>query len=302
MNSVVPIPGAAKAIREFAAGKRTADTRWCDWCIPLHFGGTSDPFQPCEKDYRCTMNALEAFAQTQYPFVFSTKGALVAEPEYLAVIRECNCVAQVSMVSPKFDRIEPGAPTFEQRLVMLKKLKPNVKKLVIRIQPVMLEVVGTLKRDIPRMAEVGADAIIVEGLKLDKKFAGSVKLGSDFAYKADELKAAFEQIKERAHDAGMEFYSGENRLRFMGDSLNCCGIDGVAGFAGNSYNLCHRYNGIKAEPTEGMKQPKTANCFSAIFQSEAARSKIGDFKNACFAQVMEHKELKKLTEKQLKIC
>ena len=31
----------------------------------------------------------------------------------------------------------------------------------------------------------------------------------------------------------MKFYSGENRLRAMGDSMTCCGIDGLEGFKGN---------------------------------------------------------------------
>ena len=34
-------------LKNFIEGKRGRDTSWCDWDIPLHWGGMSDPFQPC---------------------------------------------------------------------------------------------------------------------------------------------------------------------------------------------------------------------------------------------------------------
>lgn len=33
----------------FIKGNRSINTNWCDWNIPLHWGGMSDPFQPIEK-------------------------------------------------------------------------------------------------------------------------------------------------------------------------------------------------------------------------------------------------------------
>lgn len=61
-------------------------------------GGVSDPFQPCERYYRMSYNALRVFAETKYPFVVSTKGRIIAEPEYLELLKKCNCVVQISMV------------------------------------------------------------------------------------------------------------------------------------------------------------------------------------------------------------
>ncbi len=44
--------------------------------------------------YEC----LQLLTETKYPFVVSTKGRLVAEPEYIELLSKCNCVVQISMV------------------------------------------------------------------------------------------------------------------------------------------------------------------------------------------------------------
>lgn len=41
-----------QALLNFIKGQRTAETNWADWKIPLHWGGVSDPFQPCEAIHR----------------------------------------------------------------------------------------------------------------------------------------------------------------------------------------------------------------------------------------------------------
>ena len=42
-------------LKNFIEGKRGRDTSWCDWDIPLHWGGMSDPFQPAEKVFGAHM-------------------------------------------------------------------------------------------------------------------------------------------------------------------------------------------------------------------------------------------------------
>ena len=99
------------ALRSFIQGKRCRDTAWCDWNIPIHWGGMSDPFQPIEKNIKASYECLKLLAETKYPFVVSTKGRLVADPEYLELLARCNCVVQVSMVCSKYDPLEPGDTT-----------------------------------------------------------------------------------------------------------------------------------------------------------------------------------------------
>ena len=68
-----------QSLRDFIEGKRGYETRWVDWNIPIHWGGMSDPFQPIELKERVSYECLKVFADTQYPFVVSTKGRLLAQ-------------------------------------------------------------------------------------------------------------------------------------------------------------------------------------------------------------------------------
>lgn len=62
-----------EAMRSFIEGKRNRETAWCDWNIPIHWGGMSDPFQPVEKNirasYECLKQRAEALAKARGLFV-----------------------------------------------------------------------------------------------------------------------------------------------------------------------------------------------------------------------------------------
>lgn len=283
ISDVKPL-NCIKQLKSFIGGGRTKITNWCDWDIPLHWGGMSDPFQPCEKKYRISRKALEVFEETGYPFIVSTKGALIADSEYLGIIENCNAIVQVSMIAPRYDSIEQGCPTYEERLRMLEKIAPNCKRLIVRIQPYTTDVLRDVLGNIPRLADSGAYGIIIEGMKSVKKVGNMVKVGGDYAYPSDVLRSHFQMIRDKAHENGLAFYSGENRLRSMGDSLTCCGCDGVDGFKANRYNLSHILNGDDVEPTDRMRQKTTGSAFRAIMQNSVA-GKICD--NSSMVEMME---------------
>lgn len=255
-----------KPLQDFVQGKRTETTKAFDWNIPLHIGGMSDPFQPCEKEQRRTLKALEYLAETKYPFVISTKGELVCAQEYMDVLKDCNCAVQISMVGSSYDKLEPGAPTFERRLEMLEKVSSVCKRAIVRVQPYFHEVLNEVITNTARYAEHGAYGIIVEGMKFVTAKKGLVKVAGDYVYPAKLLKYDFEKIKKAAHENGLTFLCGENRLRQMGDSLTCCGVEGLDGFVPNRYNLSHIMNGDVREPAEGMKKKGSARCFKACEQ------------------------------------
>ena len=245
-------------LRSFIEGKRGNETEWCDWNIPIHWGGMSDPFQPVEKQIRASYECLKLLAETKYPFVVSTKGRLIADPEYLDLLAQCNCVLQISMVCSKYDRLERGTPSYEERLAILKTVSARVQRTIVRIQPYMPEVFHDVMKNIPRIAEAGAYGVIVEGMK---------------------------------------FYSGENRLRAMGDSMTCCGIDGLPGFRPNEYNLCMLMNGKNPEPTEKMKEVGTGGPFKTLNQSAGSGRKIA--KQSFYGLMQE--ELAKKTDYHRKV-
>ena len=283
-------------LRNFINGKRTKETSWCDWNIPLHWGGMSDPFQPAERKHKLSLECLKVFKETQYPFVVSTKGKLICEGEYFELIKDCNCVIQISLVSPEYDRIELGAPTFEERLEMIRKLSPH-KRVNVRIQPYMVEVHDSIMTSIERIADAGAYGIIVEAMKFVKKKDGLVRVGGDWCYPMDELHERFIEMRSAAHARGMKFYSGENRLRTLGDSLNCCGTDGLEGFVGNKYNLNHILNDRVEEPTPAMLEKGSAAVFGNLFQMAGASQLLREYS---FRDVM-LSELKNKTEYYMEI-
>ncbi len=262
------------SLKSFIDGNRNDTTNWCDWKIPIHWGGMSDPFQPIEKKIRASYECLMLLAETQYPFVVSAKGRLVADPEYLEVLAHCNAVVQVSMVCSKYDKLERGCPTYEERLVIVEKLAQRVKRVVVRIQPYMPEVYRDVMNNIPRLAKAGVYGAVVEGMKFFKGKEGMVKVGGDYCYPLATLRRDFENIRAECHRNGLKFYSGENRLRAMGDDMCCCGIDGLDGFKGNDYNLCMLLNGKKPDATEKMKEVGTGGCFKALNQSAGSTRKL----------------------------
>ena len=282
--SVVSPENCINVLKSFINMKRGIETKWCDWKIPLHWGGVSDPFQPLEKKYKVSYNVLRVFLDTQYPFIFSTKGALSATREYLDIIKDCLCVAQISMVCDKYDILEPGAPNYNERLKMAEAFASVGKRVIARIQPFMPEVLNDVLNNIPKLKNVGVYGVVVEGMIFVAKKPGLVKVRGDWCYPEDVLYRCLKKIKEVCHLNHLSFYSGENRLRTMGDNLCCCGIDGLNGFVGNNFNIMHLKRGEPVIPTQKMREIGTAQCFRGIQQE----STYGEFckKNSFFTVMM----------------
>jgi len=140
----------------------------------------------------------------------------------------------------------------------------------------MPEVFRDVIKNIPRLAEAGVYGIVIEGMKFCKGKKGMVKIGGDSCYTLSVLRLHFDEIKLNCHRNGMKFYSGENRLRAMGDSMTCCGTDGLEGFKENDYNLCMLLNGKSPQPTENMRRIGTGGCFQSLNQAAGINKKINN--------------------------
>lgn len=275
-------------LKDFIKGKRTINTKWCDWDIPLHWGGMSDPFQPCESEFRESYRCLEVFAESGYPFIVSTKGSLIAKGEYLELLEKCNAVVQISMACSKYDKFEKGAPPFEDRLKVLEAVSPSCKRALVRIQPYFTDVLQDVLNNLPRFKAAGAHGVIIEGMKFIKPKAGLLKCGGDYVYEKAVLQRHFEKIRAGAHANGLAFYVAENRLRSMGDSMTCCGCEGVEGFTPNRFNLERIYNMVDFAPTSTMCKRGTAKCFNSVWQRAGVSQAL---KEHSFAEVMISREL-----------
>lgn len=264
--SMIGVNESAIALSNWINGERNEMTRWCDWDIPLHWGGMSDPFQPIERKQKRSLECLKVFAETQYPFVVSTKNKLIAEEPYLSLIKQCNCVVQFSALGESFNKLEKGASTFAERIDAIKTISP-FKRVIVRCQPYMPQSYGEIIANIKIFAQAGAYGCIFESMKYQKKQKGTMKILGDFCYPTQLLKRHFSALKAECHKYGLKFYSGENRLRAMGDSLCCCGVDGL-GWQVNTANLNHYlYDRNNYKFTEAMSKDGSGIVFKTCVQS-----------------------------------
>jgi DNA repair photolyase len=266
-NTIIKKGETVKALKHFVSGCRTILTKWCDFDIPIHWGGMSDPFQPIEKEMKKSLECLEYLSDTKYPFIFSTKGILVTQPDYLELLKNSNCVGQVSITQNNFiDKYEKGAPNFNSRIEMIEKLAPVVKRLIVRIQPYLPYFLKDVLEYLDIYQKCGVYGVTVEGLKNStNKNPTTEKVAGDYCIPKDILYNDFVRIKEKCHELEIKFFAGENRLRNMGDSLCCCGCEGLNGFKVHKGNLNHIYFGTP-EFTEASKKTGSADVFKALSQ------------------------------------
>lgn len=275
---------SARELRRFISGHRNSETKWCDWAIPIHWGANSDPFQPCEREEKKSLACLEIFAETKYPFIVSTKNPVICTEEpYISLLSECNVVFQISMASGKYDAIEQGASNFEERLNAASVLSNHVKRLIVRVQPFFPDCYADILANIPRYAEAGAYGLIIEGYGAKRKQKGMIKQGNSYTFPLAQLAPMFKVIREECHKKGMRFFCGHDGLVYLGDSLTCCGTEGLDGFKPNTYNITHIAYGDNVSPTDAMQDSTTSRPFRSYRQCQEWEMEI---KGVSFAEMM----------------
>lgn len=149
----------------------------------------------------------------------------------------------------------------------------------------MPEVREDVLRGLPRLKSAGVYGVVFEGMKFKKAKQGLVKVGGDWCYPKSVLERDFAILKQACRENGLRFFAGENRLRTMGDSMCCCGIENLEGFQSNTFNILHLLKGEKVSPSNGMKRVGTAACFRAIGQNSELGSWLS--KNSFFSIMMQ---------------
>lgn len=239
IGKVTPLKSVV-SLRNFINGKRTAETLWCDWGIPLQWGANSDPFQPVEREAGVSLECLKVFAETGYPFIITTKNpVMLTEQPYFDVIKQCNVVVHCSMACSRYDTIEPNAPKYEDRLKAMEKLSKVVKRTIVRLQPYFLDAFKDVMEQIPRWKEAGIQGILADGFCSQTKHPQMVRINGFYFFSNDDLYRHFTKIKNKCHECGIEFTCTESGLTWMSDHTTCCGTHGLEGFTPHTYNADH---------------------------------------------------------------
>jgi DNA repair photolyase len=222
---------------------------------PIHIGGMFDPFPDrYEQQLQHAKRVLELLIKYDYPAIISTKNPPV---EYADLFAKGKFILQVSLICLDEEiskRLEKNAPSPKQRLEAIKKLKNNFKKVIVRLQPFipyLFETEEKIKKYVQELKEAGADAVTIEFLKASKfqtegvtnqykilseivgidiikdLKSGSSGKNQDLEYNLDYKFKIIKKIKKIVKEAGLEFYSAENKLRSMGDGYACCGLKGT---------------------------------------------------------------------------
>ena len=276
VEKVIPT-GDWKDLQRFVDGKRTAMESWCDWPIPVCIGRMSDPFQPCEKKHGNTLRCLKWLAKRGYPFVFTTKATLmVDDPEYLAVLKDCNCIGQISMLCSEMDKLETGAAKYEDRLRALEKLSAAIPRTIARWQPYFCEYSRSALKEVPRVAATGTYGILMEvALFRRSSRVATQKMNGAYTYPLRMVYQHERAVRAAAHANGLKFLCGD--WKQFSDELPCCTGAGLEdrGFLPCKCNVPYWY--LKRDEftiTDRMKQAGSGCVFHNLYYNKDDYSKL----------------------------
>ena len=245
---------------------------------PLHCGGMSDPFQPCEEKYGITAQLVDLSNKYKVPIVFSTKSDTV----YGAKINPDLHTFQISVSNMKnYKNLEPNVPSFESRAEFYDKLKAMGFRVGIRIQPFIPGV--TEPEIIDRFKD--ADNITIEGIKLvtqgpnkREEFRSLIGLKKDdfYCFGLENLKPSlklmfYQPLLNKIFIYDLPFSVADNDLRWIGTNKCCCGDRLMPKFTHfNTTAMLKTYNGVydlddvvDAAKTDGVLKCKCKGLFAS---------------------------------------
>lgn len=240
---------------------RKGDTYYVDRTInhrfPIRLGTQVDCFQKCEKEYRVTYEFMKYLVEHNYPFMINTKSDLVAEDEYVDLMKKANkgyVVVQITLTSldPIIRKVELRAPSPERRLHALKVLSDQGIPTQVRYSPIIPMLDYDAEDLLKQAAEYGAIDIITEYLRLSplaaKRFNENIGLNlvknvyephghfskSYYRLNKDYKFKRYKELKKTAERFGLNFYVCSEEDPSINNCENCCGTDKYCGFDNNN--------------------------------------------------------------------
>lgn len=109
--------------------------------MPFRLGIRFEDFTGAEKKKGISLQLLQYLAEVQYNVMINTKSALIGTDKYVEALAKNKSAVHITMISSDaafLKRMEPGAPTFKQRIEAAKNLTSAGVGVVARIEPFMI--------------------------------------------------------------------------------------------------------------------------------------------------------------------
>jgi hypothetical protein len=257
----------------------------------------SDPFQPAERHFRVTERTLRALLRWQYPVVISTRGTLVAEGSYVAILQGMrSCVVQFSFSSSN-DSVakltEPNAPRPSELLRTMNVLARKGISVTARWQPYIMGLSEEPDVFVRRVSEAGARHVALEHLKIpleganlwqqikartsrdflaEYREAGAHRDGRELVLDAQHKLKLLLNLRTLTRRSGMTFGAADNEFQFLSDTSCCCsGVDQFSGFE----NFFSHQIGFAVRESRGGEI-----CYQTLADEWTPRAKLDRFINS----------------------
>lgn len=149
----------------------------------VRLGGMTDCFQNCEDTYHVTKETIKLLNEHGIHYLIVTKNAdLISRDDYMEVLDKNLAHIQVSLTNTDEElgkKIEPGAPSYKERIKGIEKLYENGFDVSLRLSPYVPEFV-----DINIINNVKCDKILVEFLRVNtwiEKWLTNLNIGVDLS-------------------------------------------------------------------------------------------------------------------------
>lgn len=130
----------------------------------LRLGGMTDCFQPCELEYRNTYETIKILNKYNIGYLIVTKSHIVANPEYLAIMRKDLAHIQITVTTLddkkclEYERA--SVPSL--RVEAIKRLQDEGFDVAIRLSPILPEYM-----DFDKLNSLGINKCVVEFLRVN---------------------------------------------------------------------------------------------------------------------------------------
>lgn len=130
----------------------------------LRLGGMTDCFQPCELKHRTTYETIKILNKYNIGYLIVTKSHIVANPEYLAIMRKDLAHIQITVTTLNDKKCleyeRASVPSL--RVAAIKKLQDEGFDVAIRLSPILPEYM-----DFDQLNSLGINKCVVEFLRVN---------------------------------------------------------------------------------------------------------------------------------------